>query len=131
MQAMPATELQRGSGITYGMGVNWAKVAASQFPGQVEIVDLRSLFPMDDDLVFATVKQHGKCIVLTEDTQNNSFAEALSGRISRQCFQWPDMAAEVIGYLNLPAVPLNLVLAQAMMPNSTKVAAVINKMLQS
>jgi 2-oxoisovalerate dehydrogenase E1 component len=41
------------------------------------------------------------------------------------------MAAEVIGYLNLPAVPLNLVLAQAMMPNSTKVAAVINKMLQS
>lgn len=70
MQAMPATELQRGdSGITYGIGVYWAKVAASQFPGQVEIVDLRSLFPIDDDLVFTTVKQHGKCIVLSGNTQ--------------------------------------------------------------
>src|SRR4030095_6592982 len=43
--------------ITYGMGVYWSKAAALNFPGQVEIVDLRTLFPLDEDLIFETVKK--------------------------------------------------------------------------
>ncbi len=72
--------------ITYGMGVYWAKAAAKQYPGQVEIIDLRTLFPLDEELVYSTVKKHGKCLVLTEEQQNNSFAEALAGRISAKLF---------------------------------------------
>jgi 2-oxoisovalerate dehydrogenase E1 component len=64
--------------ITYGMGVYWAKAAAQRFPGQVEIVDLRTLFPLDEDTIFNAVKRHGKVLVLSEEQQNNSFAEALS-----------------------------------------------------
>jgi len=74
--------------ITYGMGVYWAKAAAKNFKDQVEIVDLRTLFPLDEELIFATVKKHGKCLVLTEEQQNNSFAEALAGRISNECFKF-------------------------------------------
>ncbi|HMI80029.1 MAG TPA: thiamine pyrophosphate-dependent enzyme, partial [Ferruginibacter sp.] len=73
--------------ITYGMGVYWAKAAAKNYPGKIEIVDLRTLFPLDEELVFTTVKKHGKCLILTEEQQNNSFAEALAGRISKACFQ--------------------------------------------
>ena len=73
--------------ITYGMGVYWAKAAANNFIGQIEIMDLRTLFPLDEELVFETVKKHGKCLVLTEEQQNNSFAEALAGRISKKCFK--------------------------------------------
>ena len=69
------------------MGVYWAKAAAKNFPGQVEIIDLRTLFPLDEELIFETVKKHGKCLVLTEEQQNNSFAEALAGRISKHCFK--------------------------------------------
>jgi 2-oxoisovalerate dehydrogenase E1 component len=107
--------------ITYGMGVYWAKAAAKAFAGRVEIIDLRTLFPLDEDLIFSTVKKHGKCVVLTEEQQNNSFAEALAGRISKACFQWLDAPVEVLGALNLPAVPLNMGLEAAMLPNAKKV----------
>jgi 2-oxoisovalerate dehydrogenase E1 component len=115
--------------ITYGMGVYWAKAAAREFPGQVEIIDLRTLFPLDEDLVFSTVKKHGKCLVLTEEQQNNSFSEALAGRISKACFQFLDAPVEVLGALNLPAVPLNTGLEAAMLPNAAKVGAVLKGLL--
>lgn len=117
--------------ITYGMGVYWAKAAAKNFNGNIEIIDLRSLFPLDEELIFARVKAHGKCLVLTEEQQNNSFAEALSGRISKHCFQSLDAPVEVLGALNLPAVPMNMGLEAAMLPNTEKVTAVLNRLLGS
>ncbi|HEX4875798.1 MAG TPA: thiamine pyrophosphate-dependent enzyme [Chitinophagaceae bacterium] len=117
--------------ITYGMGVYWAKAAAKQFNGQVEVVDLRTLFPLDEELVYNRVKAHGKCLVLTEEQQNNSFAEALAGRIAKNCFQWLDAPVEVLGALNLPAVPMNMGLEKAMLPDAEKVAAVLKQLLYS
>ena len=107
--------------VTYGMGVYWAMAAAKQFDGAVEIIDLRTLYPLDEELIFATVKKHGKCLVLTEEQQNNSFAEALAYRITYNCFQWLDAPVEVMGALNVPAVPLNTGLEDAMLPNASKV----------
>ncbi len=107
--------------ITYGMGVYWAKAAAKALGGRVEVIDLRTLFPLDEALVYSTVKKHGKCLVLTEEQQHNSFAEALASRISKHCFRWLDAPVEVMGALNLPAVPLNIGLEQAMLPNTEKV----------
>ncbi len=117
--------------ITYGMGVYWAKAAAKQFMGAVEIVDLRTLFPLDEELIFETVKKHGKCLVLTEEQQNNSFAEALAHRISYQCFHWLDAPVEVMGALNLPAVPMNMALEAAMLPNAAKVAERLQQMFNA
>ncbi|MCB0776555.1 MAG: tungsten formylmethanofuran dehydrogenase, partial [Chitinophagaceae bacterium] len=116
--------------ITYGMGVYWAKAAAKKFNGNVEVVDLRTLFPLDEELIFERVKAHGKCLVLTEEQQNNSFAEALAGRISKNCFQFLDTPVEVLGALNVPAVPMNMELEKTMLPDSEKVAALIAKVLQ-
>jgi 2-oxoisovalerate dehydrogenase E1 component len=117
--------------ITYGMGVYWAKAAAKKFIGQVEVIDLRTLYPLDEALVFETVKKHGKCLVLTEEQQNNSFAEALSGRISKACFRYLDAPVEVLGALDLPAVPMNIILEQAMLPSAEKVAARLGALLES
>ena len=115
--------------ITYGMGIYWAKSAAKGFPWKIEIIDLRTLFPLDEELIFSTVKKHAKCLVLTEEQQNNSFAEALAGRISKECFQFLDAPVEVLGALNLPAVPMNIGLEKAMLPDEEKVAALIIKLL--
>ena len=115
--------------ITYGMGVYWALAAAKNFGGSVEVIDLRTLFPLDEHLVYSAVKRHGKCLVLTEEQQQNSFAEALAGRISRHCFQWLDAPVEILGALNLPAVPLNTGLEAAMLPNPAKVAEKIESLL--
>ncbi|HXB95361.1 MAG TPA: transketolase C-terminal domain-containing protein, partial [Puia sp.] len=115
--------------ITYGMGVYWAKAAAAKFPGRVEIIDLRTLFPLDEELVFTTVSRHGKCLVLTEEQQNNSFAEALAWRITRHCFTSLDGPVEVVGALDLPAVPMNIALESAMLPGPDKVADVLRRLL--
>jgi len=115
--------------ITYGMGVYWAKAAAKKMKGDVEIVDLRTLFPLDEELLFERVKVHGKCLVLTEEQQNNSFAEALAARISKNCFQYLDAPVEVLGALNIPAVPMNTGLEQAMLPNAEKVRKVVERLL--
>jgi 2-oxoisovalerate dehydrogenase E1 component len=114
--------------VTYGMGVYWAKAAAKKFPGQVEIIDLRTLFPLDENLIFTSVKKHGKCMILTEEQQNNSFAEALAGRISKECFRNLDVPVEVLGSLNLPAVPMNIHLEKAMLPDSEKVEHKLRKL---
>ena len=115
--------------ITYGMGVYWAKAAAKFFNYQIEVVDLRTLFPLDEELIYATVQKHGKCLVLTEEQQNNSFAEALAGRISKNCFRYLDAPVEVLGALNLPAVPLNMGLEATMLPNAQKVKDCLFKLL--
>ncbi len=116
--------------ITYGMGVYWASEAARLLGNSVEVVDLRSLYPLDEDLVYSRVRLHGKCLVLTEEQQNNSFAEALAGRISKHCFTSLDAPVEVLGALNNPAVPMSMILEKAMLPDAGKVAGALRKLLR-
>ncbi len=115
--------------VTYGMGVYWAKEASKNYPGRVEIIDLRTLIPLDEKLIFERVKLHGKCMVLTEEQINNSFAEAFAHRISKNCFRFLDVPVEAMGALNLPAVPINLILEKEMLPNAEKVSERIKEML--
>ncbi len=115
--------------ITYGMGVYWAKTASKDFPDQIEIVDLRTLNPLDEVSIIASVKKHGKCIVLTEEPYNNGFPQALAGRISKKCFEFLDAPVEVIGSENLPAIPLNATLETTMLPNASKVSKAIAELL--
>lgn len=115
--------------ITYGMGVYWAKNAAKQYPGKVEVIDIRTIYPLDEELIFNTVRKHGKCIVLTEEQLRNSFCEALAGRIAQNCFKNLDAPVQTIGSLDLPAVPMNMGLEAVMLPNADKVAAKIGELL--
>jgi 2-oxoisovalerate dehydrogenase E1 component len=115
--------------ITYGMGVYWAKNAAKQFAGRIEILDLRTINPIDEPAILASVKKHNRCIVLTEEPLNNSFAQALAGRISQLCFECLDAPVTVIGAENLPAIPLNSILEATMLPNAEKVAKAMEMVL--
>jgi 2-oxoisovalerate dehydrogenase E1 component len=115
--------------ITYGMGVYWSKSAAANFEGLVTIVDLRTLVPLDEECVFSSVKKSGKCLVVTEEPGVHSFAAALAGNISANCFEWLDAPVRVIGSENLPAIPLNTTLEQTMLPNAEKVAKAIQELL--
>ena len=115
--------------ITYGMGVHWAYNAAKQFPGQIEIVDIRTLYPLDEELIFESVKKHSKCIVLTEEQLRNSFAEALAGRISQECFYQLDAPVKTIGSKDVPAIPMNKALEKEVLPSAEKVAKEIEALL--
>lgn len=115
--------------ITYGMGVYWALTAAKDFHGSVEVIDLRTIYPLDEELIYETVQKHGKCIVLTEEQVSNSFCESLAGRIAQRCFQYLDAPVQTIGALDLPAVPMSVILEAAMLPNAEKVKEKIHWLL--
>jgi len=115
--------------VTYGMGVHWALNAAKDHKGKVEIVDLRTIHPLDEKLVFERVNKHGKCLVLTEEPYNNSFAQSLAGKIQEHCFEQLDAPVFVMGSENLPAIPLNSILEETMIPNAGKVSKKIAEIL--
>lgn len=115
--------------ITYGMGVYWAKAAAKKFEGQVEIIDLRTIQPIDEQAIFESAAKHGKCMVLTEEPVFNGFAQSIAARISENCFQKLDAPVKVIGAENLPAIPLNSTLERSMLPNAEKVEKAIGDLL--
>lgn len=115
--------------VTYGMGVYWALEASKGLESRVEILDLRSLVPLDFETVVSRVQVHNKCLVVTEEPVNNSFAQALAGRISEECFQYLDAPVRVVGSVDTPAIPLNSKLEAFVLPNGEKVKNVLEKLL--
>jgi 2-oxoisovalerate dehydrogenase E1 component len=115
--------------ITWGMGVYWSLAAAKKFNNQVEVVDLRTIQPVDEEAIMEAVKRHGKCLVVTEEPLLNSFAESLAGRIGQKCFKFLDAPVFTIGAKNIPAVPLNMGLEAEMLPNADKVADKLSELL--
>lgn len=125
-------EIEKGNSIavvTYGMGVYWAKNAAKNFKGRVEVIDLRTIYPMDEEMVFEAVKKHNKCLVVTEEPLLNSFAMSIVGLIQTNCFEYLDAPVLSIGAENMPAIPLNSTLEFTMIPNAEKVAAKMEELL--
>lgn len=117
--------------ITYGMGVHWAMNATAEMglQNQIEIVDLRTLHPLDYETVFKSVKKCGKCLVVTEEPSENGFSRGLQGRIQEECFQQLDAPVMLIGSENMPAIPLNSVLEETMIPSTEKVKVKIEEIL--
>ena len=115
--------------VTYGMGVYWARQAWKDHKGQVEVVDLRTIYPLDEELIIERVNKHGKCLVVTEEPVRNSFAQGLCGFIQKSCFRNLDAPVEVIGSENMPAIPLNSTLEHTMIPNGNKVSEKVKEVL--
>lgn len=117
--------------ITYGMGVHWAMNAAEELglKNQLEIVDLRTLHPLDEATIIESVKKTGKCLVVTEEPSDNSFARALSGKIQEECFKYLDGPVMTIGSENMPAIPLNSTLEETMIPSTAKVKEKIQQLI--
>jgi 2-oxoisovalerate dehydrogenase E1 component len=117
--------------ITYGMGVHWAMNASEELGMQdkIEIVDLRTLHPLDYETVFKSVKKCGKCLIVTEEPSENGFSRGLQGKIQEECFQQLDAPVMLIGSENMPAIPLNSVLEETMIPSTEKVKKKILEIL--
>lgn len=127
----PQDDKETLSIITYGMGVHWAMNASQELglQDQIEVVDLRTLHPLDEETIMKSVKKCKKCLVVTEEPSNNSFARALSGKIQEKCFQYLDAPVMTIGSENMPAIPLNSILEETMIPSTEKVKAKIQELL--
>ena len=115
--------------ITYGRGVYWSLEAEKQFQGQVEIIDLRTLNPLDEDAMYRAARKHGKIMVVTEESVECAFSLGLMARIQKNCFKSLDAPVEIVGSVDTPAIPLNSTLEFTLLPSGEKVATAIGNLL--
>lgn len=96
--------------ITYGLGVHWAKeLADTRNDISIEILDLRTLLPLDNEAIFEAVKKTGKVIVLHEDCMTGGIGGELVALITENCFEYLDAPVLRVASLDTPvpfAVPL-------------------------
>jgi 2-oxoisovalerate dehydrogenase E1 component len=115
--------------ITYGMGVYWSKSAAKKYQNQVEILDLRSLAPLDENAIYDLANKHGKVLVVTEEPRISGFGNTIASLIQQHCFEKLDAPVRVLGSENMPAIPLNSTLEKTMLPNAEKVETAIQQLM--
>jgi len=113
--------------VTYGRGVYWALEAAAGLP--IEVLDLRSLSPWDEPLVFERARAHGRILVLTEEPSVQPFACSIAARIQEECFTALDAPVRVLGAEDTPAIPLNKTLEFTYLPNADKVRVALEGLL--
>ncbi len=115
--------------ITYGRGVYWSLEAAKNFEGKVEIIDLRTLNPLDFDAINAAAQKHNKVMLVTEESVEASFTLGLAGRLQRDNFKALDAPVSIVGSVDTPAIPLNSELEAALLPNAEKVGKALGELL--
>ena len=101
-----ATQLKEGneiSIITYGAGVHWAlEVLEKNTTISADVIDLRTLQPLDVESIYQSVKKTGKAIILQEDTLFGGIASDLSALITENCFQELDAPVKRVGSIETP-----------------------------
>lgn len=103
--------------ITYGMGVHWALEEAAASEASIEVIDLRTLAPIDWDTLFESVKKTGKALILHEDTLLGGIGGELSARITEACFEFLDAPVRRCASLDTP-VPFDAKLEQQFLASS-------------
>ena len=89
--------------ITYGLGVRWAKEYGEKHSDQsIEIVDLRTLLPLDTETIYDSVKKTGKVVVLHEDCMTGGIGGEIVALISENCFQYLDAPVKRVASLDTP-----------------------------
>ena len=112
----------------YG-GVYWSLEAAKSFEGKVEILDLRSLNPLDHEAMNDLCQRHGKIIIVTEESIECSFSLGLAGRLQRDNFHYLDAPIKIVGSKDTPAIPLNSTLEASLLTNAQLVSEELNRSL--
>ena len=102
--------------ITYGMGVHWAIEVLNQNKNiNADLVDLRSLVPLDEETIINSVKKTGKVIILHEDCMIGGFGADIAFLINENCFEFLDAPVARASSLNTP-VPFSPALENQFLP---------------
>lgn len=131
-EASPS-EVSKGNSIgiiTYGRGVYWSLEAMQEYEGSVELLDLRSLHPLDHDAMNSLCQKHGRVLLVTEESIECNFMLGIAGRLQRDNFNYLDAPIEILGSIDTPAIPLNSDLEFALLPNAEKVREKIDKLFK-
>ena len=88
--------------VTYGMGVHWALEELENRELSVDLIDLRTLQPLDTETIYASVRKTGRVLLLQEDSIFGGIASDISALISENCFKELDAPVKRVGGLETP-----------------------------
>lgn len=104
--------------ITYGLGVHWAnEYADNHSEHSIEVLDLRTLLPLDTDAIYEAAKKTGRVIVLHEDCMTGGIGGEIVALISENCFEYLDAPVKRVASLDTP-VPFAADLEQQFLPKA-------------
>lgn len=131
-----ANRVQEGSDltiVTYGAMVQKSVEAAEALAGEagasIEILDLRTLLPLDDEAIMSSVKKTGKVLVVHEDTRTGGIAGEIAARINEQAFEWLDAPILRVTAIDAP-VPYAGVLEDYFLPQASDVRTAAEYLLK-
>jgi 2-oxoisovalerate dehydrogenase E1 component len=128
-----ANRIRRGDGVTvvtWGAMVHRALDAADRFPGDVDLLDLRTIMPWDRAAVLESVMRTGKCLIVHEDTSTAGFGAEIAAMLARDAFWHLDAPVERLAVDDVP-MPYHEVLLQAVLPDADRIATRIDVLLNT
>ena len=117
--------------VAYGLMVLYALEAAERVAGEgidVEVVDVRSLRPLDRDTILSSVRKTGKCLVAYEDNRFGGYGAEICAMVAEEAFDYLDGPVSRIAGPDVPGVPYNHVLEDWFMLSPAKIADAIRKL---
>ena len=127
--------VREGSDITvvsYGVSM-WDSVSAArkleEDGYEVEVIDIRTIIPLDEETIFKSVKKTGKVIVIHEDTLTAGFGAEISARISDNCFQYLDGPVKRLAAKD-SHIPYSPILENAILPNREKIYNAVKELIE-
>lgn len=104
--------------ISFGAGVHWAIETLNKHTDvKADLIDLRTLQPLDTETIFASVKKTGKVIILQEDSLFGGIGSDISSMIMENCFEWLDGPVKRVGSLE-SAIPFTKALEDQYLPKT-------------
>ena len=103
--------------ITYGAGVHWALNEVKEHEISADIIDLRTLQPLDTEAIYKSVKKTGKALILHEDTLFGGIGADIAALITENCFEFLDAPVKRVGSLETP-IPFAKNLEDLFLPKS-------------
>jgi 2-oxoisovalerate dehydrogenase E1 component len=128
-----ARTVREGSDISvfcYGLMVHYALEAAKALEAEgvsVEIVDLRTVYPLDKDAIVASARKTGKCLVLYEDNFSVSIGSEVAAIIADGAWRWLDAPVRRFGGLDVPSMPYAAPMEEYFMPTPDKITRVLKE----
>jgi len=117
--------------ITYAATVWKALEAAEQLQREdglsIEVIDLRTLSPLDDDAIFSSVKKTNRALILHEDTRTGGIAGEITSRINESCFEWLDAPVLRVTAHDIP-LPYAPQLEDFVLPQTADIVNVARKL---
>ncbi|EGQ2993829.1 alpha-ketoacid dehydrogenase subunit beta [Staphylococcus pseudintermedius] len=127
---------RQGSDITvfsYGLAVNYCLQAADLLKGEaidVEVVDLRTVYPLDQQTIIECAKKTGKCLLVTEDNKEGSVMSEVAAIIAENCLFDLDAPVKRLAGPDVPAMPFSPPLEDEFMINPDKIKNKMRELAQ-